>query len=144
MAQLQKYQRCALGKALFNGEMLLYSENLCKESKGGGGGRWLEGTVTWADSNPLLIPGPQSEREGSPYLLATTPGPDDLWLPVMERFFCQAVHFKVVGHSRPILTGLKVGVTLSHVVICLSLSGAGAFIFMVCSVLRGLNDRSMR
>lgn len=105
-------------------------------------GRDDPGAVTWADPNPLLIPGPKSGRE---ILTRLQPTQERMTCGSLSRKdFCQTGSSKVLGHSRPVLTGLKVGATLRHVVICLSLSEAGAFIFMVGSVLHGLNDRSMR
>lgn len=42
-----------------------------------------EGTVTWADSNPLLIPGPQSERAALTY-----------WQPPWDRMTCGSLLWK--------------------------------------------------
>lgn len=81
--------------------------------------------MTWADPHPLLIPEPNSGR-----VILTHLQPSRDWMTcgsLSQKDLCHAGSLKVIGHSRPILTGLKVGATLRRVVICLSLSGGWSF-----------------
>lgn len=75
------------------------------------------GAVTWLKQTFFSFPVPEPGT-ACPGPLVTNAAPDGSLLPVKEASG-QGVSFKATWHSRPIQIGLKVGVTLRHVLICL-------------------------
>ena len=134
MAQLQKYRRCALGKALFT-LMGRCCNRLKISAKGTEGGGWGGPRNCDLDQSNPFSPS-QSLSLGQQVLASWQPSPalDGLWLLVPEDLG-QAVSVMVTWHSRPILFGVICLWSVS-VVICLSLSGGWNFPFygLLCSL----------